>query len=161
MLLFSSVLEMQAHHLRRDALRVVNATLSGTATTGFWTLLEGFFGVDEDPALASLEDAASLAEALHLYRAEKEKDAQVASLSVPAENVTDDPDEPEAEEILDTESTTSSQLMGEACLKTLSQSKKHHDKVDEYPNKCNIAEAQLFFLRRFGIPAQNGMGITC
>ena len=146
MLLFLSVLEMQAHRLHRDALRVVNATLSGTATTGFWTLLESFFRVDEDPALASLEDAASLAEALCLRRAEKEKDAQVASLSVPAKNVADDPDEPEAEEILDTESTPSSQLMGGTHPKTLSQSKKHLDKVDEYPNKCNIAEAQLFFL---------------
>ena len=160
MLLFSSVLEMQAHRLCRDALRVVNATLSGTATTGFWTLLEGFFGVDEDPGLASLEDASSLAKALRLRRAEKEKDAQVASLSVPAENVADDPDKPETEEILDSESTTSSQLAGGACPKTLSQIKKHQDKVDEYPKKCNIAEAQLFFpasektLHQTGVPSK-------
>ena len=159
MLLFSSVLEMQAHRLRRDALRVVNATLSETATTGFWTLLEGFFGVDEDPGLASLEDAASLAEALCLCKAEKEKDAQVAYLSVPAEIVAEDPDEPETEEILDSASTTSSQLTG-ARPKTLSQIKKQHDNVDEYPNKCNIAEVQLFFpasektLPQTGVPSK-------
>ena len=158
MLLFSSVLEMQAQRLRRDALRTINATLSGTATTGFWTLMESFFGVDEDPALASLEDAASLAEALHLRKAEKEKDVQVASLSVPAENV-DDPDELETE-ILDTASTTSSQLASGARPKTLSQLKKQQDTIDEYPNKCNIAEAQLFFptssptLHQTGVPAK-------
>ena len=92
-----------------------------------------------------MEDAASLAEALRLCKAEKEKDKQVASLSVPAENVEDDPDEPETEEILDSASTTSSQLTG-ARPKTLSQIKKQHENIDEYPNKCNIAEAQLFFL---------------
>ena len=160
MLLFSSVLKMQAHRLRRDALFVVNATLSGTATTGFWTLLEGFFRVDEDPGLASLEDAASLTEALRLRRAEKEKDAQVASLSVPAENVADDPDESETEEILDSASTMSSQLAGGARPKTLSQIKKQQDNVDEYPNKCNIGEAQLFFpasektLHQTGVPSK-------
>ena len=61
MLQFLSVLEVIAHRLRQDALLMVNATLSGTVTTEFWSLLEGFFTVDEDPGLASLEDAATLA----------------------------------------------------------------------------------------------------
>ena len=159
MLQLSSVLEMQAHRLRRDALRTVNATLSGTATTGLWSLLEGFFGVDEDPGLASLEDAASLAETLRLRCLEKEKDSKAASLSVPKESIAD-PEEPEVEEILDSESTTSSQLFEGARPKTLGQIKKHHDKVDEYPNKCHISRAQLFFpsshetVHQTGVPSK-------
>ena len=161
MLQLSSVLEMQAHRLRRDALAYGQCyATSGTATTGFWSLLEGFFGVDEDPGLASLEDATSLAETLRLRRLEKEKDSKVASLSVPKESISVDPEEPEAEEILDSESTTSSQLVEGAHPKTLSQIKKHHDKVDQYPNKCSIGEAQLFFpssektVHQTGVPSK-------
>ena len=151
MLLFSSVLEMQAQRLCRDALRVVNATLSGTATTSFWTLLKSFFGVDEDPGLGSLEDAASLAEALHLRKAEKEKDAQVASLSVPAENVEDNPDEPETEEILDSASTTSSQLVGGARPKTLSQLKKNRIMSMSILTNVILLKHNYSFWRQYGL----------
>ena len=52
------MLEMQAHCLRRDALRLQNAALCGTATTNFLDVMENFYRVDETEEEARIEDAA-------------------------------------------------------------------------------------------------------
>ena len=62
MLQISGVLEIRSHQLWRDALKLINATICGTATTEFWHLMESYFGIDEDIEEAALEDAQSLAE---------------------------------------------------------------------------------------------------
>ena len=64
LLQFSGLLETQAQKLQRDALKLINATITGTATTNLWQLLEGFFGVDEEPEEEDLQDTASLAATL-------------------------------------------------------------------------------------------------
>ena len=48
MLQLSGVLEMQSAKLHRDALRMIDATIAGTATTMFWDIMESFFMVEED-----------------------------------------------------------------------------------------------------------------
>ena len=135
MLQFSSLLELQAHKLRQDALQVINTTISGSATTNFWNLMENFFGVDKDPSESLIENAASMVAIMKARKAEQEKDEKAQALSVSKE---------EEEELLDTASTTSS-IASSARPKTLSQMKSQHVKVDTYPNKCPIASAQLFF----------------
>ena len=62
MLQISGVLELRSHQLRQHALKLINATICGMATTEFWRLMESYFGVDEDEAEAALEDAQSLAD---------------------------------------------------------------------------------------------------
>ena len=74
MLQFSSLLELQAHKLWRDALQVINAAISGLATMNFWNLMENFFGVDEDPSESLMEDAASMVTIMKAHKAEQEKD---------------------------------------------------------------------------------------
>ena len=61
LLQYSGLLEMQAHHLHRDALHLQNAALCGTVTTNFLDMMENFFGVEEDEEEAKMEDAASFA----------------------------------------------------------------------------------------------------
>ena len=147
MLQFSSLLELQAHKFRQDALQVINATISGSATTNFWNLMENFFGVDEDPSESLMEDAASMVAIMKARKAEQEK---APALSVYKE---------EEDQLLDTTSTTSSIASG-ARPKTLSQMKSQHAKINTYPNKCPIASAQLFFptsqqdLHQTGVPAK-------
>ena len=72
MLQLSGVLETCSLQLRREVLKLINATICGTATTDLWKVLESFFGVDEDPDESTLEDAQSLAEVLKLCKEEKE-----------------------------------------------------------------------------------------
>ena len=62
MLQISGVLEIRSHQLWRDTLKLINATICGTATTEFWHLMESYFGIDKDIEEAALEDAQSLAE---------------------------------------------------------------------------------------------------
>ena len=66
MLQISRVLELRSHQLRRDALKLINSTICGTATTDFWKLMESYFGVDKDIDEATLDEAQSLAEILQL-----------------------------------------------------------------------------------------------
>ena len=61
LLQFSSLLEQQAHCLRRDTLKLQAATLCGTTSTNFLNLMENFYGVDEEQEEGALEDAASFA----------------------------------------------------------------------------------------------------
>ena len=72
MLQLSGVLETRSLQLQREVLKLINATICGTATTDLWKVLESFFGVDEDPDESTLEDAQSLAEVLKLHKEEKE-----------------------------------------------------------------------------------------
>ena len=72
MLQLSGVLETHSLQLRREALKLINATICGIATTDLWKVLESFFGVDEDSDESALEDAQSLAEVLKLCKEEKE-----------------------------------------------------------------------------------------
>ena len=150
MLQFSILLELQAHKLHWDALQVINAAISGSATTNFWNLMENFFGVDEDPSESLMGDAASMVAIMKARKAKQEKEEKAQSLSISKE---------EEEELLDTASTTSSVASG-ARPKTLSQIKSKHSKIDTYPNKCPISLAQLFFptsqqdLHQTGIPAK-------
>ena len=83
LLQFSRCLEAQAHKLRRDALKLVNSTISGTLTTNLWQLLESFFGVDEYAEEEELEDAASLTTTIHTRKQDQEQDSKAKSLSVP------------------------------------------------------------------------------
>ena len=66
MLQISGVLDLRSHQLRRDALKLINSTICGTATMDFWKLMESYFGVDEDIDEAALEEAQSLTEILQL-----------------------------------------------------------------------------------------------
>ena len=79
--------EVQAQKLRCDALKLINSTITGTATTNLWQLLEGFFGVDEEPEEEDLQDTASLAATLRARKQEQEHDNSAKSLTVPKSNV--------------------------------------------------------------------------
>ena len=138
--------EVQAKKLRRDALKLINSTITGTATTNLWQLLEGFFGVDKEPEEEDLQDAASLAATLRACKQEQEHDNSAKSLTVPKSNVVvEEGLEEEEEEIEDTASTTSSQFTTPHS-RTLSQIKESKKAMEKYPSKCELCEAQLFFL---------------
>ena len=68
--------------LRRDALKLVNSTIAGTAMTNLWQLLKSFFGVDEEPEEEELQDAASLTAAIHARKVEQEQKTAAKSLAV-------------------------------------------------------------------------------
>ena len=53
-----------------NALRLLNATITGSAISNLWQLLESYFGVDEDPYEAEVEDAVSIAELLPILKQE-------------------------------------------------------------------------------------------
>ena len=77
MLQLSGVLKTCSLQLWREVLKLINATICGTARTDLWRVLEWFFGVDEDPDESTLEDAQSLAEVLKLC---KEKETSTPSI---------------------------------------------------------------------------------
>ena len=133
------MLEMQAHHLRRDALRLQNAALCGTATTNFLDVMENFYGVDETEEEARIEDVASFAAFIKQNKKEHAKELQSKNLSVTKgsvehEEVGEERDVEETESVASTSSQPSK-------LRTLSQIK-HKEK---YPTKCKLSEAQLFY----------------
>ena len=80
MLMMSSVMEMQALRLRFDALRILQATLCGSATNGLWNLLENFFGVDENVKDKAIAEAKSLQAMLQKHKEDKLRDAQANQL---------------------------------------------------------------------------------
>ena len=111
LLQFSGLLEAQAQKLRRDALKLVNSTIAGTAMTNLWQLLKSFFGVDEEPEEEELQDAASLTAAIHARKVEQEQKTAAKSLAVTKWNVLAEKGvEEEEEEVEDTASTTSLQF---------------------------------------------------
>ena len=145
MLQISGVLEIRSHQLRRDALKLINATVCGSATTEFWRLMESYFGVDEDLDEAALEDAQSLADIMAQKKAWKEED--IPSVSKEASEATlktvvDDDDDEEAE--ADTTSVhTTHAASSNTSYKTLAAKKR--STIEKYPSACNIKEAQLFY----------------
>ena len=60
MLQMSGILEVQAAKLRKDALQMLLGTISGTAMSNLWKLLEHFFGITEDPDEEKAAEASSL-----------------------------------------------------------------------------------------------------
>ena len=79
MLQISGILELRSHQLRRDALKLINSTICGTATTDFWRLMKSYFRVNEDIDEAALDEAQSLAEVLQLKA--QSKSENVPSIS--------------------------------------------------------------------------------
>ena len=142
MLQLSGALEMQAQRLRRDTLKCLNATISGTVTTGLWQLLENFFGVDEDIDVAELEDAASLTHYLRLKREEKVETPSVLK------EVAEEEDAAEDVFIDDTNSVSSSQVTSskDPPKHTLTQTKAAQERKSKtYNSICSLKEAQLFY----------------
>ena len=144
MLQLSGVLETCSLQLRHEVLKLINATICGTATTELWRVLESFFRVNEDPDESTLEDAQSLAEVLKLRKEEKESNTpsiqkDVAEVtSTPVTSSTTNSEEDEDIIVLDDEdvevvSILSSQV---PTLKTLAQKKK--ETVQKYPNACPL-----------------------
>ena len=89
MLMMSSVMEMQALRLRFDALRILQATLCGSATNGLWTLLENFFGVDENVKDKAIAEAKSLQVMLQKLKEERLRDAEADKLKSTKADVED------------------------------------------------------------------------
>ena len=82
MLQMSGALKIQVAKLRCDALRMLLGTVSRTAKSNLWKLLEHFFGVDEDPEETQATKASSLSHLLHLQCEEHKKDKAVAMEAV-------------------------------------------------------------------------------
>ena len=137
LLQYSGLLEMQAHHLCRDALRLQNAALCGTAMTNFLDMMENFFGVEEDEEEAKMEDAASFAAFIKQNKEERAKELQSKALSVTKGSIEHEEigNEEESESVTSTSSQASKPH-------TLSQMSKHKEK---YPTKCKLSEVQLFY----------------
>ena len=111
LLQFSGLLEAQAQKLRWDTLKLINATIAGTATTNLWQLLESFFGVDEESEEEELQDAASLTAAVRARQAKQEQEVTAKSLAITKSSVqAEEGVDEEEEEIEDTASTTSLQF---------------------------------------------------
>ena len=81
---------MQALKLRRDSLQMLNSAICGTPTTELWNLLEGNFGVNEDPEDTELAEAQSLASAL-LTSTEDDDVSTVTKESIESEEITSQP----------------------------------------------------------------------
>ena len=145
MLQLSGVLEMQSLRLKRDALKLMNATVCGTATSAMWSVLENYFGIEEDVEEKELEEAQSLAEMLRIQRGETKED--VPALTKQQADSEEAALAEEADDAADTESvassTTSSTVGVGAKRKTLTALKKKA--MDDYPTKCSISEAKVFY----------------
>ena len=121
----------------RDALKLINATICGMATTDFWKVMESFFGVDKDADEAALDEAQSLAKVLKLQKQDSQESVPtIMKETAEEEIVVDDDDESEVASVRLALSTASS-------LKTLTEKKKMTQ--DKYPSYCTLKEAQLFY----------------
>ena len=156
MLQISGVLEIRSHQLRRDGLKLINATICGTATTEFWHLMESYFGIEEDIEVAALEDAQSLAEIVAQKKAWAEENvpsvskgsdapfaaprALAAPTAQPEEVVIDDDDDDNAS-LASVHTAHSASSSGS--LQMLAAKKRAT--VEKYPSFCNIKSATLFF----------------
>ena len=161
MLQISGVLEVRSHQLRRHALKTINATICGTATTEFWQLMESYFGVDEDEDEAALEDTQSLVDILAERKAwatekvpsvpkESAKESDTGSSTsrqAPQESpdvIIDDDEEDDNASAASVHTTQSTASAGSGiALKTLAAKKKAT--VTKYPNMCSLKEATLFY----------------
>ena len=140
MLQISGVLELQSHQLRHDALKLMNTTLCGTATTDFWHLMENYFGVDE----AALDEAQSLADVLKLKKQCSRDDVPSVAKSTPEPD-----DDITVSEEEDDRSSTASNITTKSVpsttgsLQTLAQKKRATK--DKFLNFCMLKEASLFY----------------
>ena len=143
MLQMSGVLEVQAAKLRRDTLHMLLGTISGTATSNLWRLLEYFFGVSEDPDEEKAAEASSL---MNLLKAQKEECDQEEE--APKQSILKGSEIPAPSSSQQEESATPK-------LKTLKEQKLKAD--DSFPSKCSLKEAQLFFPTSEGNMHQTGV----
>ena len=140
MLQMAGVLEVQAAKLRKDALSMLLGTISGTTTTNLWKLLEHFFGVDKDPEETMAAEASFLANLLKAQREERERDRAAT-----AEVIYQRKQQQEADSTPSSSQQPIEQPTGAAKRKKTLKEKKTTKSDDDYPNKCSLAEAQLFF----------------
>ena len=144
MLQISGVLELRSHQLRRDTLKLMNATLCGTATTDFWHLMENYFGANEDIDEAALDEAESLADVLKLKKQWSRED--VPSVTKSTVEPDDDiiiPEEEDDRSSTASNVTTKSVPSTTGSLQTLAQKKRATK--DKFPNFCMLKEASLFY----------------
>ena len=176
MLEVSSVLEMQALRLRFDALRILQATLCGTATTNLWGLLENFFGVDENVKEKAIAEARSLQRILRIHREEREQEQAASKLSVSKEDVqagdrdrvpdkamdveeqvidhSDDEVDDDDDVVEVEQKEVKAKIAEPAKPQTLQQIKATKEK---YKTKCSLAEAELVYPTSFETKHQTGV----
>ena len=145
MLQISGMLELRSHQLRCDALKLMNATICGSATTDFWHLMENYFGTDEDIDKASLDEAQSLADILKLKKQWSKEDVPSISKSSvkPDDDITIIDDEEDDRSSVSSSLTTKLVSSTTSSLQTLAQKKKATE--DKFPNFCSLKEASLFY----------------
>ena len=149
MLQMSGALEIHAAKMRRQALSLLLGTVSGSATTNLWKLLEHYFGVDEDPEEAEVAEAASLAHLLKAQKEERDLDTAAARKAILKSKA-------------DQEAPTSSSQeapVGAAKRKATASATLRAKKTgdDEYPNKCSLEQAQLYFPANLDTMHQTGV----
>ena len=142
MLQMSGALEIQAAKLRRDALRMLLGTVSGTVTSNLWKLLEHFFGVDEDPEETQAMEASSLSHLLCLQCKEHKKD-KAAAMEAIQKGAVESSDIPSSSQPAPDPPTPLTEAAKQKT--TLKEQKQLVLTEDSYPNKCSLEEAQLFF----------------
>ena len=106
-------------------------TISGTATSNLWRLLEHFFGISEDPDEEKAAEASSLMSLLKAQKEEHDQEEEAAKQSILKGSKIPDPSSSQQEESVTPK------------LKTLKEQKLKAD--DNFPSKCSLKEAQLFF----------------
>ena len=141
MLQMSGTLEIHAAKMRRQALSVLLGTVSGSATSNLWKLLEHYFGVDEDPEETKVAEAASLAHLLKAQKEEREQDTAAARKAILKSKA-------------DQEAPIGAAKRKASSSSTL-RAKKTGD--DEFPNKCSLEEAQLYFPTNLDTMHQTGI----
>ena len=136
---------MQSLRLKRDALKLMNATV---ATSAMWSVLENYFGIEEDVEEKALEEAQSLAEILRIQRGDDKEDVPAMTKqqadseeAAIAEEIEDAADSEDQESV--PSSTTSSAVGVGTERKTLTALKKKA--MDDFPTKCSISEAKIFY----------------
>ena len=144
MLQISGILELQSHQLRHDALKLMNATLCGTATTDLWHLMENYFRADEDIDEAALDEAQSLADVLKLKKQWSREDVPFVAKSTaePDDDITI-PEEEDDRSLTASNVTTKSVPSTTGSLQTLAQKKRATE--DKFPNFFTLKEASLFY----------------
>ena len=127
-------------------------TVSGSATSNLWKLLEHFFGVDEDAVEEEAAEATLLASMIKSLCEEHNQDKVAEASSVPTGA--------EQELLQDSTPSSSQQTVTSGAAKRKSTLKEKKVTPDKYPNKCPLEEAQLFFptdsdmMHQTGVPAR-------
>ena len=147
MLQLSGVLEIQSCRLKRDALKLMNAVVSGSAASTMWSVLENYFGMEEDIEEKEMEEAQSLAEMLKIQRGDKEPVPSITKEQADKEETEAAAKDATVEDDDEMESIAS--LAGSSAVgvgakkKTLTELKKKV--LDDYPEICSLKEAKIFY----------------